>query len=234
MLVGMLVLGACAHPAPPIGSISDKSYYHDPALLEQAWKLPVAATYKPGFESQINNAFCGPATAVNALRSLGITQTQTDVFDNTGLWYWRVRVLGMTLDEMAQLMKAHTHAGITVLRDLTRDEFRVELHKTNDLSYRYLINFNRRPLFGVDIGHHSPIGGYLETQDLVFVLDVLDKYQPFLVPADRLYEAMNMVDPETGKTRGLIRVRVMTQANLPVTATHPESRALMNPDRSVP
>ncbi|HJW28057.1 MAG TPA: phytochelatin synthase family protein, partial [Saprospiraceae bacterium] len=66
------------------------------------------------------------------------------------------------------------------------------------------------------------------------VLDVLDKYQPFLVPADRLYEAMNTVDPETGKTRGLIRVRVTTPANLPATVTRPDSHALMNPDRSVP
>jgi len=234
MLVGMLVLSACAHQAPRIDSIADEPYYHNPALLEQAWKLPVAATYKPGFEYQINNAFCGPATAVNALRSLGIARTQTDVFDNTGLWYWRVRVLGMTLDEMAQLMAANVSADITVLRDLTGEEFRAELHKTNDLSYRYLINFNRRPLFGIDIGHHSPIGGYLETKDLVFVLDVLDNYQPFLVPADRLYEAMNTVDSETGKMRGLIRMRVTTQANLPAATSRPGSYSLITPDRSAP
>ena len=29
-------------------------------------------------------------------------------------------------------------------------------------------------------GHHSPIGGYLEKEDLVFVLDVYDPYKPFL------------------------------------------------------
>ena len=43
------------------------------------------------------------------------------------------------------------------------------------------------------------------------MLDVLDQYKPFLVPADRLYAAMNTVDPETGRTRGLLRVRAATQ-----------------------
>jgi hypothetical protein len=35
---------------------------------------------------------------------------------------------------------------------------------------------------------------------------VLEDYQPFLVPAARLYEAMDTVDSETGQKRGLIRV----------------------------
>jgi len=62
-------------------------------------------------------------------------------------------------------------------------------------------------LFGVKIGHHSPIGGYLTERDLVFVLDVLERYQPFLAPSQRLYEAMDTVDRETGKKRGLLLVR---------------------------
>jgi len=33
-------------------------------------------------------------------------------------------------------------------------------------------NFNRAQIFGAGVGHHSPIGGYLEAEDLVFVLDV--------------------------------------------------------------
>jgi hypothetical protein len=60
----------------------------------------------------------------------------------------------------------------------------------------------------VAIGRHSSIGGYLEEQDLVFVLDVLDEYKPFLISAERLYEAMDTIDPESGQKRGLIPVRL--------------------------
>ena len=66
------------------------------------------------------------------------------------------------------------------------------------------MNFDRAPLFGEDIGHHSPIGGYLEEHDLVFILDVLDEYKPFLVPAELLYRAMDTTDSESGLKRGLL------------------------------
>jgi hypothetical protein len=44
MLVGMLVLGACAHPAPPIDSISDKSYRaanYDPYIIETIFSFKI-------------------------------------------------------------------------------------------------------------------------------------------------------------------------------------------------
>lgn len=58
------------------------------------------------------------------------------------------------------------------------------------------------PLFGRGGGHHSPLGGYLEEEDLAFVLDVNAGYGPWLVSAQRLFDAMN-----TGGvvTRGLAR-----------------------------
>jgi len=206
MLVCLLALGACGQ-AVPVDSIADEPYYQNPALLERAWQQPVAATYREGFEYQNNWAFCGPATVVNLFHSLGIDRyTQENLFDNTPLGYWKARILGLTLDEMAELIESTSDDDAVILRDLTREEFRARLRDTNDPTKRYLINFNRAPLFGVAIGHYSPIGGYLEDQDLVFVLDVLDKYKPFLVPADRLYEAMDTVDSETGKKRGLILV----------------------------
>lgn len=52
-------------------------------------------------------------------------------------------------------------------------------------------------------GHHSPIGGYLEAEDLVYVMDVNEDYKPWLVSRETLYAAMNTFDGE--KKRGMLR-----------------------------
>lgn len=220
LLLGLALI-ACGPELASADSIATTAFYQNPTLLAQAWRQPVAATYQPRFEYQSNGAFCGPATVVNLFRSLGIDRySQDTLFDRGPVGYWKARTQGLTLDELAQLIRANADLEVTVLRDLTPEEFRTHLHQANDPAYRYLINFNRQPLFGVMIGHHSPLGGYLPEQDLVFVLDVLDQYKPFLAPADRVYAAMNTVDPETGRKRGLLRVRAATQpvAVPPVTA----------------
>jgi hypothetical protein len=59
-----------------------------------------------------------------------------------------------------------------VLRDLTPETFRELLHEANNPDRRYIINFSRASIFGAGVRHHSPIGGYLEREDLIFVLDV--------------------------------------------------------------
>jgi hypothetical protein len=192
----------------PVNSIADEPYYQNPLLLTTAWRLPVAATFKESFEYQVNAAFCGPATVVNVFRSLDIESpyTQNTLFEKADIWYWKARLMGLTLDEMAQLMRVNSDFEIIIRRNLSKTEFRDYLRKSNDPDYRLIINFYREPLFGVNVGHHSPIGGYLEKQDLVFVLDVLKNYRPFLVPVDRLFEAMDTIDAETKKKRGLLLI----------------------------
>jgi hypothetical protein len=202
---------ACGNPQPQLGvdSIAHEPYYQSPLLLTRAWRLPVAAMYKEDLEYQINAAFCGPATAVSVFGSLGVEpeHTQSSLFEKADVGYWKARVMGLTLDEMAELMKANSNLAIAAQRNLSENQFRSYLRKANDPNYRLVINFHRGPLFGVDVGHFSPIGGYLEKQDLVFVLDVLEDYQPFLVPADRLFKAMDTIDASTGQKRGLIVVQ---------------------------
>ncbi len=69
-----------------------------------------------------------------------------------------------------------------------------------------MINFARWPLFGGGGGHHSPLGGFLEYEDLAFVLDVNPGFGPWLVSPQRLFEAMNTrADLSTSQTRGLAR-----------------------------
>jgi hypothetical protein len=81
-------------------------------------------------------------------------------------------------------------------------------------------------------GHWSPLGGYLSESSLVHVLDVNDSYGNYLVPTQRLYDAINThgmlslstvllcytfvylkflnvaIDLSNGKPRGLIRIEL--------------------------
>lgn len=186
-------------------SIKTDPRYQDPALLQTAWALPVAKTYRESFEYQVNPMFCGPATAVNVLKSLGIKNfQQSNVFNSSSITYFKALAMGLTLDEMATLLHDTSGWKVTALHDLTLAQFREHLKRSNDPALRYTINFHRKPLWGYSAGHHSPIGGYLEKEDLVFVLDVYDPFKPFLVSSERLFEAMNTVDDESHKTRGLL------------------------------
>ncbi|WP_244492627.1 phytochelatin synthase family protein [Aureimonas sp. AU22] len=74
----------------------------------------------------------------------------------------------------------------------------------NDPRRRYVVNVGREPIFGAGCGPISPVVGYLEAQDLVFVLDVNAKFGPWLIETRRLFEAMDTLDG--GKKRGLLRI----------------------------
>jgi hypothetical protein len=113
---------------------------------------------------------------------------------------------GVTLDQLAEIARQKVGSNVSVLRDLDLVSFRDHLRHANDVSRRYVINFTRGPLFGTGGGHHSPIAGYLGDEDLVLVLDVNDKYGPWLVKAERLYDAMNTVDTGARKKRGLLLI----------------------------
>lgn len=192
----------------PVESIALLPQYQDSRLLERAWALPVAARFGGTVESQQNVSVCGLASAANVFRSLGTgPTTASSVADGTG----KCRLLGycwngLTLDELADVIRSKTDRKVVVLRDLSLEQLREELAKANDPGRRYIVNFHRGLLFGQGGGHHSPLGGYLPDRDLVFVLDVNARYGPWLVPTQRLYAAMDSVDSESGKKRGLLLI----------------------------
>lgn len=93
---------------------------------------------------------------------------------------------------------------MTVLRDLTPEAFQNILRQANDQSRRYIVNFSRQTIFGAGVGHHSPIGGYLENEDLVFVLDVNRNFRPWLIERARLFAAVDTLDGE--RKRGIILI----------------------------
>jgi hypothetical protein len=174
-----------------------------PALIEEAWALPVAASFEKRLDYQSNVSFCGAASLANIFRSVGDgAVSESAVLEGTGMCWIGVCPVGLTLDEVAVAARAHTKRKVTVVRDLSLEEFRAQMRLANDPKRRVLINFSRSPIFGAGAGHHSPIGGYLEDRDLVFVLDVNEAFGPWLIESERLYKAMDTMDG--AKKRGLL------------------------------
>jgi hypothetical protein len=188
---------------PP--EVIERSVIHEQTLLEKAWGLPAASAFGRHLDYQSNRSLCGPASIANILRSFGESaDTESKVLAHTTKCWSGICIFGLSLDELADVTRTATKRSVTVLRDLTPEEFRDELRHVNDPSRRYVINFARAPIFGSGGGHHSPIAGYLEAEDLVLVLDVNEKFKPWLVERSRLYDAMNTVDGD--KKRGLLRI----------------------------
>lgn len=189
-------------------SIEHAATYQDPALLERAWALPVAQLYRAHFDSQGNGSFCGPTSMVDVLRSTGGDADQAHVLDGSDIRaIFGILPGGITIDELAALARVRLpNRTVTVHRDLDLDGLRALARRANDPTVRLIANFHRGPLFARGGGHHSPIGGYLEAEDLVFVLDVNHDYQPWLAPTSRLLEAISVVDTATGRTRGVVSI----------------------------
>jgi phytochelatin synthase len=182
-----------------------------PALIERAWRLPVAATFGRYLIWQSNPSRCGPAAVANAYRSLEEpANTEGKVLAGSGRCWTGLCILGLTLDELAEVARTNTNREITVLRNLSEEQFREHLRRSNDPNRRYIVNFSRQAIFGTGVGHHSPIGGYLDTEDLVFILDVNPDYQPWPVETSRLFAAVNTLESE--KKRGLLLVSTEDRA----------------------
>jgi hypothetical protein len=170
-------------------------------------RLLAAMTKKqqPDFERSSAAANRAPAAVANAYRSLReAASPEGKVLAGTGRCWTGVCILGLTLDELADVARANTTRKITLLRDLGEEQFREHLRRSNDPGRRYIVNFSRERIFGVGVGHHSPIGGYLESEDLVFILDVNSDYRPWLVERTRLFAAVNTLDGD--KKRGLLLI----------------------------
>ena len=188
---------------PP--EVIEASVTRPQALLERAWTLPVAASFNRDLAWQSNPSTCGPASLANVFRSLGEpADTEAEVVQGAGPCWFGICPIGLTLDELGEVARSHTRRRVTVMRDLTPEAFRDILRQSNDPARRYIVNFSREAIFGAGVGHHSPIGGYLEAEDLVFVLDVNSNFRPWLIERSRLFSAMDTLDGE--KKRGVLLI----------------------------
>lgn len=209
--IAFIARAAFFPPTFPVTSIAEETQTKDEALLAKAWALPVAARYRSDFAFQSNGSRCGPSSVANVARSLGRgVATESSVLDGTGKCWSGICFMGLTLDQLAEVGSKATARKVMVVRDLDYSAYRALLPTFNDLSRRVIVNFHRGMLFGKGVGHHSPIGGYLPAEDLVFVLDVNDKFKPWLVTPKRLFDAIDTVDSSAGKKRGFLIVEAPT------------------------
>jgi hypothetical protein len=179
-------------------SIRSSPTFQRPELLEKAWALPVAKLYSP-LLSQGFTSVCGPTSVANVLRSIGVPSGRNPL-----------RGFGLRAMSLDQLVKEAAEVvppgwRVEAIRPRTVDELRAELRASNGEDRRTVANFTRAPLFGGGGGHHSPIGGYLEDEDLAFVLDVNSSFGPWFASTKRLFEAMNTIAGPSGAMRGLAR-----------------------------
>ena len=121
----------------------------------------------------------------------------------TGRCWTGVCILGLTLDELADLARANTSRKVTILRDLNEEQFWGHLCCSNDPGRRYIVTSAASEYLGAALNislnrRSSP------ADDLVFILDVNQDYQPWLVQRTRLFAAVNTFDG--GKKRGLLLI----------------------------
>ncbi|WP_225913992.1 phytochelatin synthase family protein [Leptolyngbya ohadii] len=177
------------------------------------------------FVTQVNQAYCGVASMVMILNSIGIPApiapqydpyhvfTQENFFDNEAarqvIAPEVVQRQGLTLDELGQLLQSYSvkstvyHAGDTSLEDFRR----LAIANLNEPQNYILINYLRREIGQERGGHISPIAAYHAETDRFLILDVARyKYPPVWVKADDLWRSMNTMDSTSGKTRGFVLV----------------------------
>ena len=122
----LFYLASCTNSSyDEVQSVEHSAHYQDERLLAQAWAMPVAAKFKEiGTEYQVNGSFCGPASAVYSLRSLGINNyDQKSILKSSSVSQMKVRFMGSTLDELATILRETSKKKVTVLRDISYEQF---------------------------------------------------------------------------------------------------------------
>ena len=194
------------------------------ALLLETHVLEAYFPISVTFETQKNQAYCGVASSVmvlNALHAPAPTSpeyqpysvfTQDNLLDEKSDAVLPRDVLahhGMTLDQLGGIIALHPvavevhHAvdgGVDEFRKLASDYLARKNHFV-------LINYSRKSVGQVPGGHISPLAAYDEKADRFLILDVARyKYPPVWVATSDLFDAMNTIDNETGKTRGYVLI----------------------------
>ena len=183
----------------------------------QADFVPLVSQYV----TQENQAFCGIASVVMVLNSVGIPApiapawergyfTQDNVFNaKTEAIIPRETIAkqGLTLDQLSDIFASYPvqverHHG----SDISLDDFR-QLIATNmaESNNFMVVNYLRRAIGQERGGHISPLAAYDANTDQVLILDVSRyKYPPVWVKVETLWDAINTVDSVSGLTRGAV------------------------------
>ncbi|BAY10531.1 phytochelatin synthase family protein [Calothrix sp. NIES-2098] len=177
------------------------------------------------FITQNNQAYCGVASIVMVLNSLGIPApeapqykpyrvfTQENFFSNAKtkavITAEDVSRQGMTLDQLGGLLGSYgVKVGVYHAGDIGLDNFRKlaaeNLQQPNNF---VIVNYLRKAIGQEKGGHISPLAAYNKETDRFLILDVSRyKYPPVWVKAEELWKAMATLDAASGKTRGFVVV----------------------------
>lgn len=192
------------------------------AMLREAMDEGTAEAWFPlaeQFHTQADPATCGLGSLVVVLNALDIDPGRPW----KGPWRWFsedqldccvpldvVRQRGTALHELACLASCNgaevevsraTEHGVDAFRDAL-------LASVRSRSGPFVIAaYDRRALGQTGAGHYSPIGAVHRASDHALVLDVARfKYPPHWAPIARLHAGMATIDPDTGRSRGWIRL----------------------------
>ena len=111
------------------------SVIHADDAVERAWKLPAAVSFGHEVSWQSNASLCGPSSLANVFRSFGEeAESERSVLAGTGLCWTGFCIMGLTLNELAGLARAKTRRSVTVLRDMSAEEFREHLKRSDRFS----------------------------------------------------------------------------------------------------
>ncbi|MEI6557322.1 MAG: phytochelatin synthase family protein [Rhodospirillaceae bacterium] len=202
---------------------------NDPA----AEKLFAEAQAKAGFwklmhfyESQVDQTYCGVASAAIILNSLEVESPPAPAiypyrrFDQTNFFTEAVLAIkppkyvhlsGLTLEELAGMIRSY---GVTVdvhhaAAPLDLAGFRtIAAQALADPKARVLINFHRKYLGQEGAGHHSPLAAYDAVSDRFLILDVARyRLPPVWAPANDLWASMATEDSDAKANRGFLVIR---------------------------
>lgn len=177
--------------------------------------FPLAEQYS----TQAHPAFCGLSSLAMVLNALLIDPKRVW----NGVWRWfseemldccddvdLIKLQGINMPKLNCLAKCQGAA--TVLKfgsEVSIEELREDIKNScsNHEHPMIIASYNRKILNQTGSGHFSPIGGYNADKDMILILDVARfKLPAHWAPLDTLYEAMQSIDKDTGKSRGYMLV----------------------------
>lgn len=179
------------------------------------------------FTTQVNPAYCGPASIAMVLNALDVPRPPSDMttglgmFDQENIFTPATEAVksaaaitsppyGMTLDELGGMLAAHDlKVSVVHAAESDLDTFRrTAVAQLEDDQHFVLVNYLRKAIGQEAGGHISPLGAYDEDTDRFLILDVSRyKYPPVWVDAAALFGAMNTIDSDNDdRSRGYVTV----------------------------
>jgi hypothetical protein len=226
LLAGLFLLGYLISNAIAV----DLTYLNSPAgtnlLLKSDFNKQFFSVM-PYVTTEEIETFCGAASMASVLNSLPTKNrpvapqfspykyfTQDSLFiESTDKIISKENVAtgGLTLDQLRQFLEVwEANPTIYYGSTLTLHQLRALIISTlSNPNQRMIVNFDRKALGQIGHGHFSPIGAYDSKTDSVLILDVAKyKYPPVWTKTSDLFNAIQGIDPTSGKSRGIAQITI--------------------------